>query len=228
MILYHAAWDAVFIAGMEWEWYHGTGAFIWQQSICWTFIILSGFCLPLGRHPVRRGIEVFGAGLLVTAVTVIFMPENRVVFGVLTLLGSCMILTGLLNRLLRKVPSGVGLLGSILLFWLTRWVSDGMIGIKGIFFLPLPQLLYKGLGMTFLGFTEPGFMSTDYFPMLPWYFLFLAGYFVCRICQRMGFRGRWWTWNIQPFGWMGRHSLVIYLLHQPVLYLLTVAAEWIF
>lgn len=228
MILYHAAWDAVFIAGMEWEWYHGTGAFIWQQSICWTFIILSGFCLPLGRHPVRRGIEVFGAGLLVTAVTVIFMPENRVVFGVLTLLGSCMILTGLLNRLLRKVPPGVGLLGSILLFWLTRWVSDGMIGIKGIFFLPLPQLLYKGLGMTFLGFTESGFMSTDYFPMLPWYFLFLAGYFVCRICQRMGFRGRWWTWNIPPFGWMGRHSLVIYLLHQPVLYLLTVAAEWIF
>ena len=81
MILYHAAWDAVYLLGIQWEWYHGTGAFIWQQSICWTFILLSGFCLPLGRHPMRRGVEVFGAGLLVTAVTVLVIPENRVVFG---------------------------------------------------------------------------------------------------------------------------------------------------
>lgn len=228
MILYHAAWDAVFIAGIEWEWYHGTGAFIWQQSICWTFIILSGFCLPLGNHPIRRGIAVFAAGALVTAVTLIFMPQNRVVFGVLTLLGSCMILTGLLNKLLRKIPPCAGILASFLLFWLTRWVSDGIVGIKGIFSLPLPQMLYKGLGMTFMGFTERGFFSTDYFPLLPWYFLFLTGFFICRLFQRLGFTGRWWKWNIRPLGWMGRHSLILYLMHQPVLYLLTMAVVWIF
>ena len=49
---------------------------------------MSGFCVQLGHHTLRRGAQVFGAGALVTAVTLLFMPEDRVVFGVLTLLGS--------------------------------------------------------------------------------------------------------------------------------------------
>ena len=42
MILYHAAWDLVYIFGVSWPWYRGMGAYVWQQSICWTFILLSG------------------------------------------------------------------------------------------------------------------------------------------------------------------------------------------
>lgn len=47
MIAYHACWDLVWIAGMDWDWYRGQGAFFWQQSICWTFILLSGYCWSL-------------------------------------------------------------------------------------------------------------------------------------------------------------------------------------
>lgn len=221
MILYHAAWDAVFLLGMQWEWYHGTGAFIWQQSICWTFILLSGFCLPLGRKPLKRGTKVFGAGAVVTAVTVLFVPENRVVFGVLTLLGSCMMLVGVLDRLLKKIPPVVGIVGSAVLFCLTRWVNDGFLGWEGLWTLQLPDGLYQGLLMTYLGFPEPGFMSTDYFSLLPWCFLFGVGYYLCRLWQNNGFRGSGWQYELPPFAWMGRHSLLIYLLHQPLLYLVT-------
>ena len=86
MILYHACWDLVYMFGMDWPWYHGFAARVWQQSICWTFIFLSGFCWPLGSRHLRRGLEVFCGGLAVTAATVLVMPANRVVFGVLTLL----------------------------------------------------------------------------------------------------------------------------------------------
>ena len=41
MIAYHTCWDLVYLFRMDWEWYRGTGAYIWQQSICWTFILLS-------------------------------------------------------------------------------------------------------------------------------------------------------------------------------------------
>ena len=88
MIAYHGCWDAVFLFGLRAEWYTGWPGHLWQQSICWVFILLSGFCVPLGRHPLRRGARVFAAGALVTAVTLVFMPEDRVIFGVLTLLGS--------------------------------------------------------------------------------------------------------------------------------------------
>lgn len=109
MMLYHGTWDAVYLFGVAVPWYAGTPGRLWQQSICWGFILLSGFCLPMGHHPVKRGAAVFGAGALVTAVTLLFMPENVVLFGVLTLLGSAMILTGLLKKGPAKGFAGGGL-----------------------------------------------------------------------------------------------------------------------
>ena len=93
MIAYHGTYDLVYLFSIKIPWFHGEPGYLWQQSICWVFILLSGFCVQLGHHTLRRGAQVFGAGALVTAVTLLFMPEDRVVFGVLTLLGSAMLLT---------------------------------------------------------------------------------------------------------------------------------------
>lgn len=114
MMLYHGCWDLVNLFGIQADWYYGLPGHLWQQSICWVFILLSGFCVQLGHHTLRRGAQVFGAGALVTAVTLLFMPEDRVVFGVLTLLGSAMLLTGLLEKPLRRIPpaAGVAISGS--------------------------------------------------------------------------------------------------------------------
>lgn len=114
MMLYHGMWDVVFLFGVAQKWYTGRPGFVWQQSICWVFILLSGFCLPLGHHPFRRGAVVFGAGALVTAVTLLFLPEDVVWFGVLTLLGSSMLLTAALDPLLRRVPPAAALAVSVL------------------------------------------------------------------------------------------------------------------
>ena len=51
MIGYHACWDLIFLFGMSAAWYTGWQGHLWQQSICWVFILLSGFCLPLGHRP---------------------------------------------------------------------------------------------------------------------------------------------------------------------------------
>ena len=53
MIAYHACWDLVYLFGKDWSWYRSEGAYLWQQSICWTFILLSGYCFHLGHHRVR-------------------------------------------------------------------------------------------------------------------------------------------------------------------------------
>lgn len=125
MMLYHGMWDVVFLFGVAQKWYTGRPGFVWQQSICWVFILLSGFCLPLGHHPFRRGAVVFGAGALVTAVTLLFLPEDVVWFGVLTLLGSSMLLTAALDPLFRRVPPAVGVAVSALLFWVTYPTMNG-------------------------------------------------------------------------------------------------------
>lgn len=210
MMAYHAAWDLVYLFGADWPWYRSAGAFVWQQSICWTFILLSGYCFALGRHPLRRGGITFGAGAVVTAVTLLFMPDQPILFGVLTFLGSAALLTVPLDRFLRRVPAGAGLAGSFALFGLLRWVNRGTVGLW-----TLPEGWYANLFTAFLGFPPEGFVSSDYFSLLPWLFLFWTGYYLYRLHPGPFCRGRA---VIPGVTWLGRHSLLIYLLHQPVIY----------
>ena len=125
MIAYHACWDMVYIFGADWDWYRSDGAYLWQQSICWTFILLSGYCVQMGRHRLRRGLLAFGGGALVSAVTFFFMPEDLVFWGVLSLLGAAVLLTIPLEPLLRRIPARAGLAGSFLFFMLLRDVDRG-------------------------------------------------------------------------------------------------------
>lgn len=166
MMLYHACWDMMFLFGIWMDWYAGMPGRLWQQTICWVFILLSGFCLPLGHRPLRRGLIISGAGVLVTAVTLLFMPEDRVVFGVLTLLGAAMLITGLLQPLLQKIPAWAGLVVSLLLFAATYHTQDGFWQL-GPWQMLLPGVWYANLFTAFFGFFPRGFFSTDYFPLLP-------------------------------------------------------------
>jgi len=226
MILYHAVWDLVYMFGNDWAWYQSDFAYIWQQSICWTFILLSGFCFSIGKRRVRRGLIVFAAGVLVSLVTEIFMPANRIRFGVLTLLGSCMLIFVLINWMrdkggnLKSSPMP-GMVLSFIAFILSKRINDGYLGFADVRIFKLPKGLYRlGDFGNFLGFTENTFYSTDYFSLFPWFFLFLTG--VClykwflqrnwieRLSQLPSL-GKWW----RP---IGRHSLIIYMVHQPIIY----------
>lgn len=237
MIIYHALWDMVYLFGADFDWYMGRGAYVWQQSICYSFILLSGFCFSLGKKALKRGLFVFGAGALISLATLLFMPEERVVFGVLTLLGSCMLLTFFSEKALRKIPEGAGLIFSILLFVITRNLNAGYLGFESWQLLKVPQTLYTGQSMTiqghfltFLGFTQKGFYSTDYFSLFPWLFLFLSGYFIYRMMKRRdGLMDNCLMTDIKGLSFLGRNSLLIYLLHQPVLYaFLSVVNEAVF
>lgn len=237
MIVYHAVWDLVYIFGRNWEWYRSEFAYFWQQSICFSFILLSGFCFSLGKRKFRRGLLVFAAGILISLVTELFMPQNRVRFGVLTLLGSCILIVAAVEKVWERIRgqdkqmrtknnpgTGMPITGvviSILMFVLTRRINYGVLGFGDITVLRLSGKLYNmGEIGNYIGFTEPTFFSTDYFSLVPWIFLFLTGYYIYKWMERKSFLaflnkaptlGTWW----RP---IGRHSLIIYLLHQPVIY----------
>lgn len=219
MIAYHGMFDLVELYGVPVGWFWKTPGYVWQQSICWTFILLSGFCWRLGSHPVKRGLIVSGGGLIITAVTFSFMPSERILFGILTFTGAAMLILALLHPGLKRLPAWAGLLCSALCFFLTRNVNEGYWGFESLIFGSVPKNYYQGMGMTFLGFPEPGFFSGDYFSVIPWIFLYLSGYFLYGIlagrekiqnflCMHAGF-----------LEWIGRHSLIIYMLHQPFLML---------
>lgn len=223
MLLYHAAWDLVYLFGADWPWYHGFAAHVWQQSICWTFILLSGYCFALGRRQFRRGLTVFLCGALITAVTWLFMPENLVYCGVLTLLGASSLLAIPLAPALERLPPRAGLAGSFLLFLLFRDVSAGYLGFEGTRPAALPRGLYRDRFTALLGFPPADFFSTDYFPLLPWFFLFLTGWFLFRLRPEEVREIR----RLPLAAAMGRHSLLIYMLHQPAIYALLAAGHFL-
>ncbi|MBR3811554.1 MAG: DUF1624 domain-containing protein [Agathobacter sp.] len=233
MILYHAIWDLVYIFGYKWKWFQSDLVFVWQQWGCWSFIFISGFCWQMSKHHIKRGLQVFLAGLVITVVTLVFTPKVRVVFGVLTLLGSSILLMipcdKLLKICMRRVPyfSLIGAIACFVLFLFFYPVNDGYLGFAGMEIIKLPRELYSNLLRSYLGFTETRFWSTDYFSILPWFFMYLVGYFTYSICLRpRGQRDAMDTAKMRilsksicpPLGWIGRNSLIIYMLHQPVIY----------
>ena len=219
MIGFHGMWNLVYLFGVEAPWYRGTPGYIWQQSICWTFILLSGFCWSFSRNHLKRGLLVFGGGALVSLVTCLLMPENRILFGVLTCIGSCMILMIPLEKLLKKLPSGLGLAGSFGMFFLLRNCYSGTLGFERLVICDLPASFYRNHLTAYLGFPQPGFFSTDYFSLIPWMFLFVTGFFLQRVLAERKLNEKLFARGEVPvLNWIGRHSLIVYLLHQPILY----------
>jgi len=219
MILYHGVWNLVYIYGFNWSWYKGREAYLWQQSTCWTFILLSGFCWSMGKRQLKNGLMIWGGGFLVTAVTLLAMPQNRVVFGILTCIGSCILLLIPLEGILKRCSSGWGMGVSFLFFLLTRKVNSGYLGLGRVRLVKVPEEWYQGKWGAYMGFPPASFYSVDYFSLLPWFFLFLTGYFLYGLCHKSGWLNRKiFKTGIPGIEVLGRNSLLIYLLHQPILY----------
>lgn len=223
MILYHFMWDLVYVKELEIAWFYSDLAYIWQQSICWTFILLSGFCWNLGSKKLLRGSITFFSGIVISIATALFLPQYRILFGVLTFLGSSMLLMIPFNSIFRRISPLLGTGLSLSLFAVTKSVNNGYIGLGKNLTLNLPTEWYeKGHFLTFLGFTDKSFSSSDYFSLFPWFFLFLTGYFLYRIVFEKGIANQLKECKMGNtlFDFLGRHSLILYLLHQPFLYLI--------
>lgn len=218
MIAYHATWDLIYLAGHTPFWYSDSWGFYWQQGICWTFILLSGFCWSMSHNPLRHGITVSVCGLVVMAVTLIAEPESAIWWGVLSLLGGAGLLMIPLEPVFRRIPAALGAIVSMLCFALSRHAYWGSIGIRGVFLVNLPDWLFLNKLTAFVGFPEPGFTSTDYFPLIPWMFLYFTGYFLYRLLWERIRDAKAFRLSCPPLTWLGQRSLVVYMLHQPVIY----------
>ena len=207
MLIVHFVYDLTELYRLV-SWQPGD-TFAWVQR--WggvLFLLLSGICVTLGRRSVRRGLIVFGCGLVCTAVTVgmyrLGLSGNgiQIYFGVLHCLGMCMILWPVFRRLPWWVllPLGLGIIMTGL------WVFEPMR-------VSYPWLLP-------LGIQPQGLITSDYFPLFPNMGFFLLGSALGKtlyrrqqsLLPRVNDR----NFLLRFLQLCGRHSLWIYLLHQPV------------
>ena len=217
MISYHFLYDVMVVYGRDTRWYLRPAVHVWQQYICWSFIMIAGFSFRWGRrHNLRRGLLLNLCGLVITAVTLIAMPSEAIWFGILSFMGCAVLLTIPLERGLKHVSPVPVLALCFLLFLLLRRVDSGVIGL-GPFLLRLPEGLYRFRLLAPLGFPDPAFRSSDYFPLLPWYLLFLCGWFLGQIFEKRADWQRTARVKVPILSAIGRKTVWVYMLHQPVL-----------
>ena len=206
MIAVHLVFDLVSFAGLR---LHIPAWFTFMQQYGHVlFILISGICATLAARSFRRGVIVFGAGLLVSYVTlfmdvVLGMGEIRIWFGILHLLGACMMLYPTFKRL----PFwALAILGAAFLA-LGVWMSGVRVSVDFLFPLGLSS------GKIFTG--------SDYFPLFPGLGWFLLGAAIGKTAYRRkaGLLPKVPA-DALPLRFLrfcGRHSLEIYMLHQPIL-----------
>lgn len=173
------------------------------------FLLISGICATLGSRSVRRGAIVFACGLLCSAVTYGMYRLNMatvdiiIYFGVLHCLGVCMLVWPIFKK--QSWPSLLSL-------------GAALVAI-GLLLPEFPPVDFPWLMP--LGLPWRGFSSSDYFPLLPNLGFFLAGAALGRIAYReqktLLPKINANTPVLRFLQSCGKHSLWIYLLHQPIL-----------
>ena len=167
------------------------------------FILLSGSSSSVSRSNWRRGLELAAVAAGVTLVTWIGDHDAFIVFGILHCLAACTLLYALLRPLLDRIPRSIQP-------WL--WVALTMLSwiLTDFISTDVP-------GLWIFGFPTASFFSADYFPLLPWIFVYFLGALAGPIIFGYGLPAWFYRIRCAWLSYIGRHSLLIYLAHQPVI-----------
>ncbi|MFP4135711.1 MAG: heparan-alpha-glucosaminide N-acetyltransferase [Candidatus Acetothermia bacterium] len=223
MVAYHVVFDLVLVDLVELSlsvrWFDFLG-----KTTAGTFFVVAGTSLYIsylrGRRVKDSGTELFGKyllrgvklltwGFIISGLTYLFFPDAVIVFGALHFIGVSVFLGYLLLRFtygLRRI------------YRLTAWVGIAVL----IFVLSGPV---KGLSVDYgyllpLGSVPPGYQSLDYYPLLPWFGFVIGGLVLGDLFYPEGERAsEVYEFKNRPVEFLGRNSLWIYFLHQPIILL---------
>ncbi len=218
MVLFHLCYDLAFFVGLDMPWFKQWPGDVWGGCIRWSFILISGIVFSMGKHPFKRGAVLMGWGCVLTLVTWIAVPDALIRFGVLSFLGAASIIGAAAYPYLKRIPAFYGILCSLILLEVTWQLPDGWLRLASQLRCGLPEALYGTKWLYWLGFPDAGFYSTDYFPIFPWIFLFIIGIYMGELFRNNGIFCWMSRWDPGALAFLGRHSLCIYLIHQPALY----------
>ncbi len=216
MVVYHVMFDLKFNYGINIPIMFDSWFNIVRDIFAGAFMFISGISCRYSSNNAKRGIKCFLIGMIITFVFAFFSPDTPILFGILHFMGVSMMMYGIWDKYFLKIPTKVGILICVVLFLLTRGIMYGYLGPAAGIGIQLPSFLY-GTGLLFpLGFIGNDFVSADYFPLLPWFFVFLAGAYVGEYAINDKMPKFFYKTHINPLAVCGRYTLWIYVLHQPV------------
>lgn len=210
MAVYHFSWDLRFFGFISVDVTQEFGWRMFARLIAGTFLFLVGVSLVLStrngfdrsRFLRRLGI-IAAAAAAITAVTFFMMPDAFIFFGIL----HCIAVSSVIGLAFVRAPIALVIVAAILALLAPALLSGPAFNH--------PALLWLGLSTTLP-------RSNDFVPLFPWFGVVLAGIAATRLAPLVP-RYRLPSWRAtgslgRALVWSGRHSLPIYLIHQPLLF----------
>ena len=205
MVAYHFCFDLRYFGVTQWDFYHDP---LWLNArtlILSSFLLIAGVSLVLadrGKASLARfwrHIAIIGAcAVAVSVASYALFPASWIWFGVLHAIAVSLVLA---HPLVRR-PT------------LALFIGGGVI-VAGILFA---HPIFDDRALGWLGFMTAKPPTEDYVPLFPWTGVLLLGIAAGHALVRAKFRpisfaGKWPRW----MAWLGRHSLAVYMVHQPLL-----------
>lgn len=232
MVFFHMFYDLAYIFNFQMGYKLYNFFLPAQPFFAGAFIAICGICCRLSKSNFKRSGIIAAAAAVVTAVTLVLSKLNIVepiYFGILHMLAASIFIFAVLRPALDRINPYAGIIICAALAVILWNIRDGGIGIgslKVTFNSNTPEYLALPFG---IGRTRA--YASDYFPLLPWIFIFFAGTFLGRYFTSPNLPEFFYKRHLPPLSAVGRYSLVIYILHQPVIYgllmLINYIIEWL-
>jgi len=217
MVIHHLLYNlAAFLDAPWWLFTNPVFDFL-HYVFAGLFISLSGISSRFSRGNVERGSIAIVLAVLITYVT--YRMEMPIWFGVLHLLGFSMLFFGLTHKFWDLIPRKAAPVIYIVLIVGTALAKTRLD-------LTAESAWMRDV-LSVLGWPQQGFRSFDYFPILPWLFVFLLGTWAGLYIRERKLPEWFYEAKVPVFPKIGRKALLIYVLHQPVLYALVMGISYL-
>ena len=219
MIVFHFCFDLTTFGHANFDFYHSPFWIHFRTLIVTIFTFVMGMSLYLAH---RKGIKwnkfskrlliLIGCALLITASTYFTSGSRFIYFGILHFIAVASLLA----------------LPFLRLYWSNLILGSGIIVLDYFYQNPMFHKIY----LQWIGFMHYKPATDDYAPLIPWFGMVLIGIFVAKwvINGNRLQRVTLWQTKSKParaLRFAGIHSLLIYMLHQPILYSLFYLEKWL-
>lgn len=212
MLIHHAAFNIYyFLDGPKWP-YQSDVIDILRWIFIGVFMVVSGISSRFSRGNIQRGAIVLLLGVFITYISIRVL-EMPIYFGILSVLGTIMIFYGATRKLWDKIPLVPAIVLYTALVIISTWARHTLTLTTDI--AAINDILFA------LGWRQPDYYTYDYETILPWIFVFLLGTRIGEPIKDGKFPKWFYDAKFPFFPFVGRHALVIYMAHQPILYGIT-------
>lgn len=215
VMLYHLLYDLIFFGGMSIPFFFTDTMEIIHRFFLVILFSVSGICAGFSSNVLKRGAVLYLLGEALTLVTAAFVPNETIVFGVLSCFGMTMLIYGVISPVLKKLPNALifAAFAVLAVIFTDFYRTDSLFLVFGRIPLDVPNdipWLYP------IGITSSDFRSADYFPLVPYGFIFLAGTALSDLVKNGGLPKFCYTAKIPIVNFCGKYSLWLYIIHQPI------------